>query len=171
MPIDNDNELAALLKRVRHIAVLGASANPERASHRVMRFLINAGYQVTPVNPGLAGQQLLGQTVVGALSDLDDDVHGRVDMIDVFRHADHLPKIVDEVIEQDFKVLWTQLDVVDQVAATRAEEAGVTVVMDRCPAIEIPRLQAAGLYPDINGKTAAKAQANATAFATAPTKG
>lgn len=141
MPLDQDHEIAELLSRVRRIALLGASANSSRASHRVMRFLLEAGYEVIPVNPALAGSQLLGQAVVGALSDLPTPV----DMLDVFRRSEHLPQIVDEAIELGIPAIWTQLDVVDHAAADRAEHAGLQVVMDRCPAIEIPRLRERGL--------------------------
>jgi predicted CoA-binding protein len=106
-----------------------------------MRFLLEHGYRVFPVNPGVAGTQLLGQTVYASLADLPQ----RVDMLDVFRQATFLEQIVDDAVTHDIGVLWTQLGVVDHSAAQRAQEAGIQVVMDRCPAIEWPRLRAAGL--------------------------
>ncbi|WP_439106161.1 CoA-binding protein [Congregibacter sp.] len=141
MPLSADADIAEVLRSVKTIALLGASPKPERPSHDVMRFLLAKGYSVFPVNPGLAGSELLGQKVYGALADLPLVV----DMVDVFRHARFLPEIVEDVIQCRSGTLWTQLDVIDVDAATRAEEQGVRVVMDRCPAIEWPRLSAAGL--------------------------
>lgn len=137
----DDREIADVLHRVRSIALLGASPRPERPSYGVMRFLLEHGYRVFPVNPGLAGTQLLGQTVYPSLADLPQ----RVDMVDVFRQSRFLDQIVDDTVASGIGVLWTQLGVVDEVAAQRAQNAGIRVVMDRCPAIEWPRLKAAGL--------------------------
>ena len=141
MPLTSDIDIARVLNRTRSIALLGASSKPARPSYRVMRFLLANGYQVYPVNPGLAGQQLQGRTVYGRLC----DIPVAIDMVDVFRQARYLPGIVDEAVALGANTLWTQLDVVDDVAAASAEQAGLEVVMDRCPAIELPRLQAAGL--------------------------
>ena len=106
-----------------------------------MSFLLQQGYEVFPVNPGLAGQMLQGRVVYSRLA----DISVAIDMIDVFRNAAHLPAIVNEAIAIGARTLWTQLDVVDKQAAANAEYAGLEVIMDRCPAIELPRLQAAGL--------------------------
>ena len=141
MPLNADEEIAEVLRSVKTIALLGASPKPERPSNEVMRFLLEKGYTVYPVNPGLAGSELLGRRVYGALGDVPIDV----DMVDVFRNASFLPQIVEDVIACRAKVLWTQLDVVDNEAASRAEVQGLRVVMDRCPAIEWPRLRALGL--------------------------
>ena len=141
MPLTSDIDIARVLSRTRSIALLGASSKPARPSYRVMRFLLANGYQVYPVNPGLAGQHLQGRTVYGSLC----DIPVVIDMVDVFRQARYLPGIVNEAVALGAKTLWTQLDVVDDVAAASAEQAGLEVVMDRCPAIELPRLQAAGL--------------------------
>ncbi|MDP5052906.1 MAG: CoA-binding protein [Congregibacter sp.] len=136
-----DAEIAEVLRSVKSIALLGASPKPQRPSHEVMRFLLLKGYVVCPVNPALAGSELLGQTVYGCLA----DIPRVVDMVDVFRNAEFLPEIVEEAIEHGARTLWTQLNVVDIKAAARARAQGIRVVMDRCPAIEWPRLQAAGL--------------------------
>lgn len=140
MSIDgHSNEtIRDILSSVKVIALVGASPNPERPSHRVMQFLLSRGYRVLPVNPGQAGKTLLGQTVYGRLSDIPEPV----DMVDVFRAADALPEVVAEAIALDPKprVIWGQLGVVNEMAADTARAAGLQVVMDRCPAIEIPRL-------------------------------
>ncbi len=140
MPIDEAADIAALLRRSRRIAVIGASAKPERPSYGVMRFLLDKGYEVIPVNPGLAGQSIHGIPVVAALSDISPPV----DMVDVFRDSDAVPGIVDEAIAHGAKSLWLQLGVIHADAAATAEAAGLTVVMDHCPKIEIARLGIAG---------------------------
>ncbi len=134
----SDNQLRDLFGRIRRIALIGASANPARPSHGVMRFLQRQGFEVIPVNPGLAGQELLGEVVYPELAALPGDV----DMVDVFRRSDALPGIVDDALARwpDLPVIWTQLGVVHDDAAAVARAAGVTVVQNRCPAIEIPRL-------------------------------
>ena len=141
MPLEADVDIARVLLNTRTIALLGASHKPERPSHEVMRFLLASGYQVYPVNPGLAGQQLLGCTVYRDLG----AVPVPLGMVDVFRQSRYLGGIVSEAIAIGAKTLWTQLAVVDMAAAGAAEQAGLEVVMDRCPAIELPRLRAAGL--------------------------
>lgn len=135
-----DSYLREILDSVRTIAVVGASPKADRPSHRVMGFLQNRGYRTIPVNPGQAGQTILGETVHGSLADIPEPV----DMVDVFRNADAAGGVVDEALALAAvpKAIWMQLDVVDAAAAARAEAAGVKVVMDRCPAIEIPRLAA-----------------------------
>ena len=105
MLIETDEGLANLLATVRHVALVGASHKPERPSYQVLEFLLKKGYRVTPVNPALAGQILQGQTVVGALSDIDDPV----DLIDIFRDGNALPGLVDEAIAMGAPSLWTQL--------------------------------------------------------------
>ncbi|MFT4768786.1 MAG: putative CoA-binding protein [Glaciecola sp.] len=141
MPLNTDADIAEVLRSVKTVALLGASHKPERPSYGVMRFLLLKGYTVFPVNPGLAGTELLGQSVYGALADIPQ----LVDMVDVFRNARFLPQIVEEVIQCKARILWMQLDVIDLEAAKLAEANGVSVVMDRCPAIEWPRLKAVGL--------------------------
>lgn len=130
--------IRTILTDTRRIAMLGASPNETRPSNGVLRFLIGKGYDVVPINPGHAGKQIHGRTVAGALADIDEPV----DMVDVFRAADQLPAVIDEVLAMTNrpKVIWTQLGVRDDEAAMRAEDAGITVIMDRCPAIEYPKL-------------------------------
>ena len=131
-----DQVITELLGSAGHIALVGASNKPQRASYRVMAVLLGHGYRVTPVNPQLAGESILGQTVVASLRDVAEPI----DMVDVFRNLDAIPAIVDEAIAVKAKAIWLQLDLVDEVSAQRARAAGLKVVMDRCPAIEIPRL-------------------------------
>jgi predicted CoA-binding protein len=135
-----DYYITDILRSTKLIALVGASPNPERPSHRVMAFLLRKGYRVIPVNPGQAGKEILGQPVVARLADIDEPI----DMIDVFRAAHALPSLVEEVLALDPlpKVIWGQLSVRHDGAAAVAEAAGVKVVMDRCPAIEYPRLVA-----------------------------
>jgi uncharacterized protein len=130
--------LSGILKSVRTIALLGASPNPERPSNGVMRFLLAHGYEVFPVNPGQAGKQINGRTVYGRLADVPQPV----DMVDVFRASEYLDEVVSDALAlpQLPQVIWAQLGVRDDAAAGRAEGAGIKVVMNRCPAIEIPRL-------------------------------
>ena len=139
--IETDEALANLLATVRHVALVGASHKPERPSYQVLEFLLKKGYRVTPVNPALAGQILQGQTVVGALSDIDDPV----DLIDIFRDGNALPGLVDEAIAMGAPSLWTQLDVRHPEAEQKALEKGLNVVIDKCPDKEWPRLEACGL--------------------------
>ena len=141
MTLISDKDIARILFGTRTIALLGASDKTQRPSHGVMVFLLQHGYEVFPVNPGLAGQTLLGQKVYASLA----EIPVAIDMVDVFRNAVYLPGIVDEAIKVGARTLWTQLNVVNDSAAARAESAGMNVVMDRCPAIELPRLRAAGL--------------------------
>lgn len=143
MPLTADRDIARILQTTRRIALVGASHKPERPSHRVMQFLLAEGYRVFPVNPGLAGQQLLGCQVYPDLAAVPD----AIDMVEVFRQSHYLQALVDEAVEVGARTIWTQLGVVDTEAAARAEQAGLEVVMDRCPAIELPRIRAAGLLP------------------------
>ena len=131
-----DETIRGILTTVKTIAVVGASDKENRPVYRVMRFLQGKGYRCIPVNPRLAGRELLGETVYASLEDIPEPV----DMVDVFRRAEDVPPIADGAIAIGAKVLWMQLGIVNEEAADRGAAAGLQVVMDRCPAIEIPRL-------------------------------
>ncbi|MEX3009351.1 CoA-binding protein [Hoeflea sp. TYP-13] len=133
-----DAYIAGILHSVETIAMVGASPKDVRPSFIVMKYLLAKGYKVTPINPGHAGKEILGQTVFGHLS----DVPHHIDMIEVFRGSSALPGIVDEVLALKDRpdVLWAQLTVRNDEAAERAEAAGMKVVMNRCPKIEYGRL-------------------------------
>jgi uncharacterized protein len=134
MPTE-DTEIREILSKVKTIAVVGWSPKPDRPSHRVAAFLARQGYRVIPVNPGQVGQIALGEPVRARLADA-----GPVDMVDIFRRSEEAGGVVDEAIAAGAAVVWMQLGVIDEAAAARAKAAGLQVVMDRCPAIEIPRL-------------------------------
>ena len=133
-----DDRLTRILSECRVIALVGWSPKADRPSHGVARFLAARGYRVIPVNPGQAGQIALGETVQASLS----DIGGHVDMIDIFRRSEEVGPVVDEALARfpELKCIWMQLGVEDAAAAARAQAGGVEVVMNRCPAIEIPRL-------------------------------
>lgn len=133
-----DDYLSDILKSVKTIALTGASPNPARPSNGVMGYLLSRGYKVIPVNPGQAGKQIHGQTVYARLADIPEPV----DMVDVFRASEYLDGVVDEALalEPRPQVVWAQLGVSDDAAAAKAEAGGIKVVMNRCPAIEYPRL-------------------------------
>ncbi|MCW2317392.1 putative CoA-binding protein [Rhodoblastus acidophilus] len=126
------DEIGAILREVKTIALVGASARPDRPSHEVMAFLQSRGYRVIPVNPGLAGQTLLGERVFASLGEID----APIDMVDVFRRPETVAPIAEDAIAVGARVLWLQLGVVNEDAAARARAAGLKVVMDRCPKIE-----------------------------------
>ncbi len=134
----DNHYIADILKDTKTIALLGASPNADRPSNRVIGFLLSKGYTVYPVNPGQAGKEILGQTVYATLADVPQPV----DMVDVFRAAEYLDGVVEEALAlpKKPKVIWGQLSVRDDKAAAKAEAGGIKVVMDRCPAIEYPRL-------------------------------
>jgi len=141
--VDHDNYadsyLRDILTQTKSIAIVGASDNPERDSNLVMRFLLGRGYRVSAINPKLAGQTLHEAPVYATLA----EVPGAIDMVDVFRNNAAISGVVDEVLalRQYPKFLWMQLGVRVDDSARKAEAAGIKVVMDRCPKIEIPRLR------------------------------
>ena len=145
MPVSvPDAQIARALTEARVIALVGASANPDRPAHQVAEILRGRGHRVIPVNPGLAGQRLHGERVVARLADIPADAG--VDMVDVFRRGEAVPEIVAEALAHlpGLRVLWLQLGVRHPQAEARAAAAGLTVIADRCPKIEIARL---GLPP------------------------
>ena len=136
----SDETIRRVLSETRTVALVGASPRGEkRASWRVMRFLQQRGYKVYPVNPDAVGQEIHGETVYASLR----DIAGPIDMVDIFRRSSQVAPVVDDAIAAGAKFIWMQLDVVDEAAAAKAEAAGISVIMDRCPAIELPRLEAA----------------------------
>lgn len=125
-----------ILDEAKTVAMVGASANWNRPSFFVMKYLQAKGYRVLPVNPGLAGQEILGEPVYASLKEIDQPV----DMVDIFRNSEAAGPIADEAAEIGAKIVWMQLTVRNDAAAARAEAAGLKVVMDRCPKIEFARL-------------------------------
>src|SRR3954447_16653249 len=132
----SDAKLRSILQRVKTIAMVGASSNWNRPSYFVMKYLQGKGYRVIPVNPGIAGQTLLGEMVYASLREISEPV----DMVDVFRPSSEAPKVVEDAIAISAKVVWMQLGIRNDAAAETAEKAGIEVVMNRCPKIEFGRL-------------------------------
>ena len=136
MPLKSDDEIRTLLGNAHLIALVGASNKPERDSYRVMEFLQAHNYRVIPVNPGLAGEMILGESVHAYLSEIADPI----DIVDIFRNSKAAGEVVDAAIVAGAGAVWMQLGVINPAAAERAEAAGLQVVMDRCPKIELARL-------------------------------
>jgi uncharacterized protein len=140
MDLNSDSAIAKILDEARVFAVVGASNKPDRPSYHVMETLIDRGYTVHPVNPGLAGQEILGRQVYATLS----DVPAPVDVVDIFRNSADALGVVEEAIDLrdtlGICVVWMQRGVINMAAAAEAEAAGFAVVMDRCPKIELGRL-------------------------------
>ena len=143
--------ISQILQSVKTIALVGASAKEVRPSYFVMKYLLDKGYKVIPINPGLAGQKLLGQTVYASLSDVPEPI----DMVDIFRNSQAAGPITDEALTLSPlpKVIWMQLSVRNEEAAAKAEAAGLKVVMDRCPKMEYGKLS--GEWAWVGGSTGA----------------
>ena len=134
MLITQDSDLKRLFETVRTIAVVGCSPRPERPGHYVAKYLQDLGYRIIPVNPGQS--EILGEKCYASLRDIPEPV----DMVDCFRRAEDIPPVVEDAIAIGAKFLWMQLGIVNEEAAQRAADAGIEVVMDRCPKIDYPRL-------------------------------
>ena len=137
MPLTDAQDIADLVNESRTIALVGISDRPDRPSYGVMKTLQDHGYRVLPVNPQIAGEHVHGEFVWASLSDIGVPI----DMVDIFRRSEAAGEAVDDAIAAGVRAVWMQLGVVNEAAAARAEAAGLKVVMDRCPAIEIRRLQ------------------------------
>ena len=125
----NSEKLSALLKKVKTIAIVGASSNPHRDSYKVMKFLIDSGYKVFPVNPTETNRMILNQKCYSNLNDIQE----KIDMVDVFRSSKYIFDIAKEAVSINAAILWTQEGVVDDKAADFAEKEGLIVIMDECP--------------------------------------
>ena len=136
MPLTNDEDIRELLTRARTIAVVGASDRPNRPSYGVMKILQDHGYRVLPVNPQITGEHVHGEFVWRELAQIGLPI----DIVDIFRRPEAAGDAVDQAIFVGAKAVWMQIGVINEDAAARAEAAGLKVVMDRCPAIELPRL-------------------------------
>ncbi len=134
--IGDPDGLRALLTNAKRVAVVGLSADQSRPSHGVARYLQAAGYEIVPVNPKWLGQEILGIPVVARLT----DIPGEIDIVDVFRRAVDMPRVVDDAIAAGAKTLWMQLGIVNEAEAQRALDAGLDVVMDHCMATEHRRV-------------------------------
>ena len=136
MPLTRDEDIRQLLEETRTIAMIGASDRPDRPSYGVMAYLQSRGYRVIPVNPQITGEHVHGEFVFRELSQIGEPI----DMVDIFRRPQAAGEAVDEAIAAGAKSVWLQIGVINEEAAARAEAAGLKVVMDRCPKIDIPRL-------------------------------
>jgi predicted CoA-binding protein len=141
MPLTRDEDIASLLTSARTIAMVGASDRPDRASYGVMKFLQDQGYRVLPVNPQITGEHIHGEYVWRELAQIGEPI----DIVDIFRRPHAAGEAVDQAIFARAKAVWLQLGVINEEAAARAEAAGLKVVMDRCPKIEIARLGLRGV--------------------------
>ena len=147
MPLTSDQDLTELLQGARTIALVGASDRPDRASYGVMKFLQDHGYRVFPINPRITGEHVHGEFIWRELAQIGEPI----DIVDIFMRSENVGPIVDDAIAVGAKAIWMQLGVIDEAAAARAEAAGLKVVMDHCPKIEIARLG----IPPRNGEMAA----------------
>lgn len=140
MTSETDATIARIARHTRVAAIVGLSPNPTRPSHGVARYLQSRGIRIVPVNPGHGGQTILGETVYASLSDIPPALN--VDMVDIFRRPEAAGAVVDAALAAlpELRTIWMQLGVTHPEAAARAEAAGVTVIQDRCPHIDFPRL-------------------------------
>lgn len=136
MSVSEEATIRKILEESKTIALVGASKKVERPSNEVLHFLIQSGYTVFPINPGIAGSELYGRTVYASLKDIPEPV----DMVDIFRASDAVGPIVDDAIDIGAKSIWMQIGVINEEAAATAKNAGLEVVMNKCPHIEMPRL-------------------------------
>ena len=141
MFVSTDEQIAEIIASARTVAITGISDNSARPSYKVMKFWLGRGVRVIPVNPQLAGHNVQGFAVKSSLSEIDF----AIDIVDVFRNSRHLMEVVHEILQLDIGCLWTQLGVRDPAAETLALRNGTTLVTDKCPAIETPRLMRVGL--------------------------
>jgi predicted CoA-binding protein len=153
-PMDHDSYPDAYIRRilngVKNVAIVGASHKDVRPSYFVAKYLLDKGYQVFPINPGLAGKAILGRTTYASLADVPEPI----DMVDIFRNSEAASAIVDEALALPVrpKVIWMQLSVRNDEAAAKAEAAGLEVVMDRCPKIEYGRLSGEIGWAGVNSR-------------------
>lgn len=147
----SDALIKNILDRVKTIAVVGASPNSIRPSYFVVKYMIDKGYEVFPINPGHAGKEMCGVKIYGSL----DDLPVKPDMVDIFRNSEAAGQIVDTILSADWPpdVIWMQLSVIHEEAAQRATEKGITVIMDRCPKIEYGRLSGEIGWTGFNSRT------------------
>ena len=136
MPLTRDEDISDLLRNARTIAMIGASDRPDRASYGVMKFLQDRGYRVFPVNPQITGEHVHGEFVWRELAQIGVPI----DIVDIFRRSEAAAEAIEQAIFVGAKAVWMQIGVINEEAAAKAEAAGLKVVMDRCPKIEIPRL-------------------------------
>lgn len=147
----DDSEIRKILDSVKTIAVVGASHGDDKPSMFVVKYLTDRGYKVFPINPGRAGKEIAGNLIYAKLADVPEPI----DMVDVFRASGAVPKVLDEVLQLSPlpKIFWMQLGVRNEEAAARAEAAGMTVIMDRCPKIEYGRLSREINWVGVNTRT------------------
>ena len=152
-PQYSDALIARILRSVKTIAMVGASPNEVRPSYFAMKYLLDKGFRIIPVNPGQAGKEILGQKVYANIAALP----APVDMIDIFRASEHVGPIMDEAIANkdrlSLKVVWMQLGIINEEAAKRGEAAGLTVIQNRCPKIEYGRLSGEIGWMGVNKRT------------------
>ena len=144
MPLTRDEDIAELLANARTIAVVGASDRPSRPSYGVMQFMQDWGYRVIPVNPQITGEHVHGEFVWRELAQIGVPI----DIVDIFRRPEAAGEAVDQAIFVGAQAVWMQIGVINEEAAARAEAAGLKVVMDRCPKVEVPRLGIAPVHAE-----------------------